>query len=138
VLFETYRAFGYYTSDIPFCIFKSDQDILLASSVGGHAFYVYNTAKLNLVYMSRFIQDKITWLEASQDGFIYTALDNNTIVQWKKMHRVTQYVGHTKPIIKFILASEFIFSLAEEGEFIIFNLRSGAIVKRKVFDYPFD
>jgi hypothetical protein len=35
---------------------KSDQDILLASSVGDHAFYVYNTAKLNLVYMSRFIE----------------------------------------------------------------------------------
>lgn len=24
LLFEPYRAFGYYTSDIPFCIFKSD------------------------------------------------------------------------------------------------------------------
>jgi len=27
----------------------------MASVVGGHAFYVFNTAKLNLVYMSRFI-----------------------------------------------------------------------------------
>lgn len=59
LLFEPYRAFGYYTSDIPFCIFKSDQDVLLASSVGGHAFYVYNTTKLNLVYMSRFIENEI-------------------------------------------------------------------------------
>lgn len=137
-MFEPYRALGYYTSDIPFCIFKSDQDILLATSVGGHAFYVYNTAKLNLVYMSRFISNKITWLEASADGFIYTALDNNTIVQWKKMHRVKSFAGHTKPIIKFILASEFIFSLAEDGEFIIFNLKQGNIVKKKIFDHHFD
>jgi hypothetical protein len=80
LLFEPYRSFGYYTSAIPFSLVKSDQDILLASSVGDHAFYVYNTAKLNLVYMSRFIEQKIVWIEASQDGHIYTALDNHTIV----------------------------------------------------------
>ena len=56
LLFEPYRSFGYYTSSIPFSLVKSDQDVLLASSVGDHAFYVYNTAKLNLVYMSRFIE----------------------------------------------------------------------------------
>ena len=76
ILFQPYRAFGYYTSSIPFSLFKSDQDILLASSVGDHAFYVYNTAKLNLVYMSRFIEQKIVWIEASPDGHVYTALDN--------------------------------------------------------------
>lgn len=96
--------------------------MLIASSVGGHAFYVYNTAKLNLVYMSRFIEQKILWIEASQDGYIYTALDDNTIVQWKKMHKMQLFRGHTKTIIKFLLASEFIFSLAEDGEFIIFNI----------------
>ena len=52
----------------------------MASSVGDHAFYVYNTAKLNLVYMSRFIDQKIVWIEASTDGNIYTALDNMKIV----------------------------------------------------------
>ena len=77
----------HYTADIPFCIFKSDQDILLASSVGNHAFYVYNTSKLNLVFMSRFIENSITWIEAAADGLIYTALDNKTIVSWKKMHK---------------------------------------------------
>jgi hypothetical protein len=80
ILFMPYRSFGYYTSGIPFNIFKSDQDILLASSVGDHAFYVYNTAKLNLVYMSRFIEQKIVWIEASPDGHVYTALDNCKIV----------------------------------------------------------
>ena len=119
-------------------MFKSDQDILLASSVGDHAFYVYNTSKLNLVYMSRFIEQKITWIEASSDGFVYTALDNLSIAKWKKMNKVTEYVGHTKPIVKFILSSEFIFSLAEGGEFIIFNARTGAVIKRKQFDTSFD
>lgn len=80
LLFEPYRAFGYYTSAIPISIFKSDQDLLIASSVGDHAFYVYNTTKLNLVYMSRFIEEKIVWIEASSDGYVYTALDNHSIV----------------------------------------------------------
>ena len=48
--------------------------------MGDHAFYVYNTAKLNLVYMSKYIDHKILWIEASPDGTIFTALDNNTIV----------------------------------------------------------
>jgi hypothetical protein len=102
--------------------------------VGGHAFYVYNTAKLNLVFMSRFIENEILWIEAAPDGLIYTALDDNSIVSWKKMHKQQLYIGHSKPIVKFILASEFIFSLAQDGEFIIFNIKTGGIVKRKQFD----
>lgn len=112
LLFEPYRAIGYYTSGIPFSLYKSDQDVLLASSVGDHAFYVYNTAKLNLIYMSRFIEQKIVHIEAATDGHIYTALDNRTIVKWNKMNKMIEYIGHTKPIVKFILSSEFIFSLA--------------------------
>ena len=138
MLFEPYRSFGYYTSGIPFSLVKSDQDVLLASSVGDHAFYVYNTAKLNLVYMSRFIEQRIVWIEASQDGHIYTALEGNIIVQWKKMNKVLEYVGHSKPIVKFIISSDFIFSLAQEGEFIIFNIRTAAIVRRRRFDCDFD
>jgi len=138
LLFEPYRSFGYYTSGIPFSLVKSDQDVLLASSVGDHAFYVYNTAKLNLVYMSRFIEQRIVWIEASQDGHIYTALEGNIIVQWKKMNKVLEYVGHSKPIVKFIISSDFIFSLAQEGEFIIFNIRTAAIVRRRRFDCDFD
>ena len=138
MLFEPYRSFGYYTSGIPFSLVKSDQDVLLASSVGDHAFYVYNTAKLNLVYMSRFIEQRIVWIEASQDGHIYTALEGNVIVQWKKMNKVLEYVGHSKPIVKFIISSDFIFSLAQEGEFIIFNIRTAAIVRRRRFDSDFD
>ena len=32
------------------------------------------------------------------------------------------------------MASDFIFSLAAEGEFIIFNIKTGLIVKRKKID----
>lgn len=34
VLFEGYRALGHYASAIPFSVVKSDQDTLIASSVG--------------------------------------------------------------------------------------------------------
>lgn len=54
------------------------------------------------------------------------------------MNKLVEYKGHTKPLIKFILSSELIFSLAEEGEFIIFNIRSGQIVMKKQFDKHFD
>ena len=104
---------------------KSDEDTLIASSVGKHAFYVYDCNHLNLVYMSKYIHEEITHIEASADGYIYTSLSShlneNTIVCWKKMHKVMQFDGHKNTIIKFITAGEFIFSLAEGGEFIVFN-----------------
>lgn len=96
---------------------KSDEDNLIASAVGKHAFYVYDCAHLNLVYMSKHIPEDIQHIEASPDGFIYTALQSssnvNTIVCWKKMHKVIEFKGHKNKIIKFITAGEFIFSLAE-------------------------
>lgn len=88
--------------------------------------------------MSRFIENEILWIEASQDGLIYTALDNYSIVSWKKMHKTMKYSGHSKPIVKFILASEFIFSLAEGGEFIIFNIKTGAVIKKLNFAQDFE
>jgi hypothetical protein len=54
------------------------------------------------------------------------------------MNKVLEYRGHSKPIVKFILSSEFIFSLAQEGEFIIFNIKTAAIIKRKTFETDFD
>jgi U3 small nucleolar RNA-associated protein 21 len=137
LLFEPYRALGYYASAIPFSLYKSDQDVLLASSVGDNAFYVYNTAKLSLVFMSRFIEERITAIEAAADGHIFTALSNQKIVKWNKMNKVLEYEGHTKPIVKFILSTDFLFSLAEEGEFIIFNIKTGQIVKRRKFETSF-
>lgn len=88
--------------------------------------------------MSRFIAEPIRWLEASSDGHIYTALEGGVIAKWNKMNLVQEYRGHSKPIIKFIVSTEFIFSLAEEGEFIMFNAKNGQIVKRMKFDHEFD
>ena len=91
VLFEQYRALGYYASSLPISVVKSDQDVLVATAVGDHAFYVYDTAHLNLAYMSKYIAETITWIQATQDGFVYTALsdkDSQTIACWKKMHKV--------------------------------------------------
>ena len=100
VLFEPYRAFGEYTSSVPFCVYKSGEDTLLATVVGKNAFYVYSTAKLGLVFMSRFIAEEITYLQAASTGLIYTALrETNEIVAWNKMHRHAVYRGHTKPIL---------------------------------------
>lgn len=54
------------------------------------------------------------------------------------MHKVQELIGHTKPIIKFIAFSEFIFSLAEDGEFIIFNRLKGTVIKKIQFESAFD
>ena len=68
--------------------------------VGKNAFYVYNTTKLGLVFMSRFIAEEITYLQASSTGLIYTVLkETNQIVAWNKMQRHAVYEGHTKPIL---------------------------------------
>jgi hypothetical protein len=135
LLLEPYRSLGLYTSDKPFTVFKSDKDLLLATPIGSpaHSFYVYNTAKLNLVYMSRYIGQPILWLEAHPDGHIYTALEGGSLVKWNKMNVVTEYKGHTENISKFILSSELIFSLGVSGEFIIFNQKTGQVVQKKRF-----
>lgn len=131
VLFEPYRAFGYYTSHVPFCIYKSSEDTLIASVVGKNAFYVYNTVKLGLVFMSKFIAEEITHIQAAATGLIYTSLkETNEIVAWNKMHRHAVYKGHKKPIIGFLVTTNLIFSLGEDGEFLTFNVQTGAVVKR--------
>lgn len=59
-------------------------------------------------------------------GLIYTSLkETNEIVSWNKMHRVQAYKGHKHSIIKFLVTGNFIFSLAEQGEFMIFNVQTG-------------
>ena len=138
VLLEGYRALGYYASNLPLSVFKSDQDVLIASSVGEHAFYVYDSAHLNLVYMSKFIEDSIVYLQASEDGFVYTAHESNKIRCWKKMHMVHEFVGHTKTILKFIVAGDFLFSLAEEGEFAVFNRKKATMTRKFIFEKHFD
>lgn len=138
VLLEGYRALGYYASNLPLSVVRSDQDVLIASCVGDHAFYVYDSAHLNLTYMSKYISDPITYIQLSPDGFVYTALETMKIISWKKMHQVQEFQWHTKPIIKFIVAGEFLFSLAEEGEFIIFNRMKGNIIKKINFETHFD
>ena len=95
-LFQAYRALGYYTSSVPLVVFKDSQDMLIASVVGGHAFYVFNSQKLNLIYMSRYINEEITGIQVGEDGIVYTTLaESNQIQAWKKMHRVRTY----KPIV---------------------------------------
>jgi len=116
-------------------VYKSSEDLLIASVVGKHAFYVFNTTKLNLVFMSRFIAEEITYLQASISGLIYTSLkESNQIVAWNKMHRHAEFKGHTQPIVQFIETSKFIFSLAEQGEFLIFNTQNGQVVSKLTFE----
>jgi len=104
----------------------------MAVSVG-NAFYVYNQLRLNFVYMSSFIENKITWIAAHGD-LIYTALDSNSIVSWRKMHKVKEYKGHEQKIIKFIVTSAFIFSLGKGGEFLIFNMKEDKAVRKLELD----
>ena len=135
VLFEPYRAFGNYTSSVPFCVYKSSEDTLLATVVGKNAFYVYSTAKLGIIFMSRFIAEEITYLQAAATGLIYTSLrETNEIVTWNKMHRHAVYSGHEQQILQFLVTTNLIFSLAEEGEFLTFNTQSGKVVKRVQFE----
>ncbi len=47
---------------------------MIASVVGGHAFYVFNAAHLNLIFASPYIAEEIVQVQAAEDGLIYTAL----------------------------------------------------------------
>jgi U3 small nucleolar RNA-associated protein 21 len=54
------------------------------------------------------------------------------------MHRVMEFKGHQNPIVKFIIAGEFIFSLGEGGEFLVFNRMKGTLSKKIMFEKEFD
>jgi len=54
------------------------------------------------------------------------------------MHKVQEFHGHTQPIIKFVCFGDFIFSLAEQGEFMVFNRQKGKLVKKITFETHFD
>ena len=129
VLFEGYRSLGYYASDLPFSVVKSDQDYLLATAIGEHAFYVYDTKHLNLAYMSRYVPETILYLEATSDGFVYTALQDPVtgrchVVCWKKMHRVAVFdVPGDLQILKIMIVGDFIFTLCSDSNFIVFDRR---------------
>jgi hypothetical protein len=117
---------------VPICIYKSAEDTLIATVVGKHAFYVFNTSKLNLVFMSRFIAEEITYLQASPTGLIYTSLkETNQIIAWNKMHRHATYSPQTQnAILQFIVTQTFLFVLAEQNEFIMFDVKSTEVVKK--------
>lgn len=60
---------------------------MIATIVGSHAFYVYSTTKLSIVFMSRFIAEELSYVQAAPTGLIYTALrETNEIIAWNKMH----------------------------------------------------
>ena len=54
------------------------------------------------------------------------------------MHRVMEFKGHQNTIVKFIIAGEFIFSLGEGGEFLVFNRMKGTVSKKIQFEKDFD
>lgn len=54
------------------------------------------------------------------------------------MHKVSEFSGHTKQIIKFISFGDYIFSLAEEGEFFVIDRKTMSVVKSITFSTHFD
>jgi U3 small nucleolar RNA-associated protein 21 len=103
--------------------------------VGGHAFYVFNSNKLNLVYMSRYINEEITDVQVSEDGIVFTTLlETNSIQAWNKMHRVRTYKpivdGLSPKILQTIVTKSFIFCLCKEGQMTIFNTQTTEVVKQ--------
>jgi len=53
------------------------------------------------------------------------------------MNRILDFTGHTKKIVKFILAGHYLFSLGEQGQFISFDRKTGKIVREINFDDDF-
>ena len=129
MLLKGYRCLGYYTSHLPLSIVRSDEDTLIASAVGEHAFYVYNADHLSLVYMSRHISERIVWLQATSDGFVFTALEfegKYTLVQWKKMNRVASYDVDGQ-VLKCLISGNLLFCLCE-GKLLTIDIKKMELV----------
>lgn len=124
-MFRGYRSLGYYASELPLSIVRSDEDTLIASAIGEHAFFVYDSAHLTLAYMSRHIPESIQWLQATPDGYVFTLLkygDKQEIVQWKKMHRVHSFsIPAELTAIKFLVSGDLVFVLCQQGTVLTFD-----------------
>ena len=136
-MFRGYRSLGYYASELPLSIVRSDEDTLIASAIGEHAFFVYDSAHLQLVYMSRHIPESIQWLQATNDGFVFTLLkygEQQEIVQFKKMHRVHSFnVPSELTAIKFLVSGDLIFVLCQEGTVLTFDRKLQSLKQRVAF-----
>ena len=104
---------------------RSDEDTLIASAIGEHAFFVYDSAHLQLCYMSRHIPEVIHWLQATTDGYVFTLLkhgDKQEIVQWKKMHRVHSFgIPSNLDAVKFLVSGDLMFVLCQQGTVLTFD-----------------
>jgi len=48
-----------------------------------------------------------------------------------------EFTGHTQPVVQFLVGGDFLFSLADGGEFIVFNRKTGKVHKKTEFDATF-
>lgn len=54
------------------------------------------------------------------------------------MHSVREFTGHQSPILKFLVAGDFIFSLEQSGALLIFNRKSANLERTLKFEATFD
>lgn len=70
-IFQAFRALGYVTSDVPFCIQSRGTENYIVTSVG-LAFHIYDLSKLHLKFVSSLCPSDIVCLTAS-NSFVFAA-----------------------------------------------------------------
>lgn len=119
-IFEPYRAIGYITSNVPFCIQRLGTETFVTVSVG-KAWQIYNCAKLSLILVGPQLPKKIRALASYRD---YTfAAHGNDIAVFKRAHQVATWSSHTAKVNLLLLFGEHILSVDMGGNMFIWAFK---------------
>ncbi|ORY08146.1 Utp21-domain-containing protein [Basidiobolus meristosporus CBS 931.73] len=106
-IFQPFRAIGYITNDLPFCIQSRGQAFFLTTSIG-KTFQIYDMAKMNLLFVGPQTEETITAITSHGD-YTYAACDNE-IIAYKRSKETIRFSSEERSAI---------FSLSVFGEYLI-------------------
>ncbi|XP_031556169.1 WD repeat-containing protein 36-like [Actinia tenebrosa] len=94
-LFSPFRALGLVTNHVPLAVQAQGTENLIATAVGS-SYHVYNSAKLNLLFVGPIQDDEITCI-TTYGSIIITACGKQ-IKSWKRGKQVNIFQGHTQDV----------------------------------------
>lgn len=119
-IFEPFRAIGYITTNVPFCVQRLGTETFVTVSVG-KAWQIYNCAKLSLVLVGSQLPKKIRAL-ASYREYTFAAY-GSSIAVFKRAHQVATWNRHGAKVNHLLLFGEHILSVDVEGNIFIWAFK---------------
>ncbi|XP_064997081.1 uncharacterized protein LOC135632435 [Musa acuminata AAA Group] len=119
-IFESYRAIGYITSNVPFAVQRLGTETFVTVSVE-KAWQIYNCAKLTLVLGGPQLPKKIRAL-ASYKDYTFAAYGTNIGV-FKRAHQIATWSRHEEKVNLLLVFGDHVLSIDVKGNIFIWSFR---------------